>query len=483
MRGGREEARPDGGGEGSSPLISAMDFRASCVLFGLLLSGACYSSHSLPDDASGDASVQDASIQDAGVTDTSVPDSTPGEDASTCRGPADWRIDVPAAAFMHASATADGWRISGAAEAPLDTSTSWLSDRDGALSERSELVDTPWGAASGGVFAGDRDGTIHIGRFTESGEAVWRGEYAHGQTMRTLEVIEDGRAAYVVGTMTNADGDRDALVARFDESGTLEWAQVFDRGAEPSSEWVIGAFIDAAGRLVVANHVYLGLGVGDPVPVWVFALSADSELAWEHVEDGYGPASSWGLVHDDAGMFLVGTLAHFDVRGGLQTMRLSTEGEVLWTRRVDDGSERRHEVRGAIPTPDGGYLLAGRISGAVGGGPGGGGQVWKLNAAGELLWTASPGDFRTSITNMAAFEDGYILVSQNHVNERTWMAFVGIGQDGVVRWRHEEEGLRNRVGISDMVPNDRGEVLAVGFSTEGPNRLATAIQFGQRCRR
>ncbi|MFK7998229.1 MAG: hypothetical protein AB8H86_01485 [Polyangiales bacterium] len=447
-----------------------MACRVSSALFGLLLICGCYDSHFAADDAA----------QDGGVQDANTPDIR-NEDVPPCRGPVDWRIDVPGAAFMHASATREGWRISGEAELPLDDSTSWLADRDGALSAPTALVDAPWGAGSDRVFAGDSEGTIRIQRITESGEVDWRGEHRHGQTMRTMEVIEDGRAAYVVGTMTNTDGDRDALVARFDETGSVEWAQVFDRG-ETSNEWVIGAFIDAAGRLVVANHLFLGLGVGDPVPVWVFALSAGGDLVWEHVQDGYGPASSWGLVHDDAGMFLVGTLAHFDVRGGLQTMRLSTEGEVLWTTRVDDGSERRHEVRIVMPTPDGGYLLAGQINGAVGGGLGGGGHVWKLNAAGAVVWTASPGDFRTSITNMAAFEDGYILVSQNHVNERTWMAFVGIGQDGVVRWRHEEEGLRNRVGISDMVPNERGEVLAVGFSTEGPTRLATAIQFGQRCR-
>ena len=453
-----------------------MVFRA-WALFGLLLGGACHSSNSV-------GGHEDSGVQDVSVLDASVQDSGPGADATTCRGPVDWRVDVPLAAFMHASATVDGWRISGAAEAPLDASTSWLADRDGTLSTRTTLVDAPWGAGGNETFAGDSDGSVRIGRIDEAGEAEWRGEYRHGQTMRTLSVVEDGRAAYVVGTLRDTDGDQDTLVARFDETGILEWAQVLDRGgsdSESSNTWVIGAFIDAAGRLVVANSLYRGGGVAEAVPLWVFALSAGGDLAWEHFQDGYDPASSWGFVHDDDGMFLVGTLAHFDIRGGLQTTRLGAEGDVLWTTLVDDGSERRHNARAALPTPDGGYLMAGQINGAVGE-AGASARIWKLNDAGELLWTSTPGEFRTSFTNMVPFEGGYILKSTNRMDERTWWAFLAIDQDGEILWRHDEEVLSNSSQVMNMVPNGRGQVLAVGHSTAGGVRNATALQFGQRCR-
>lgn len=399
-------------------------------------------------------------------------------DAPACAVPIDWHIEEPLVAFTNAFPTADGWRIFGTADS-TDLPSAWLIGQGGDLSPRQELLERRWfsygrwGIATEQLAATSSAHRIQVGRFSESGDAVWRTEYEHERDLQAYQVIDAGSAVYVMGTASTPAAL--TFIARFDDEGRLDWAQEFGSPVGVGgTQRPIRSFLDADGRLIVATQIRHGAGG----PVWIFALTPDGEVAWEYLHtESFERASEWALVPTDDGLLIAGTIeGPIGSTGPGQAILLGADGELIATTAIDDGTGQQHILSDGTRTRDGGFLLAGWTSSDQSG------HVWKLSAAGELLWTRAPEAVGSGFDHIAPFDGGYILAANpGFGDERTWV-FVGVSDTGEALWRHDME-VPSRNYVMDLVPSPTGEVLAIGFSIDEDDvRVATALQFGQRCR-
>lgn len=245
-----------------------------------------------------------------------------------------------------------------------------------------------------------------------------------------MRATDDGGCLIVGNTLSNdgdvtgAHGDHDAWVLKLDASGTLVWQAAL---GGTDSDVGMGVLPLLNGQCVLVGRTYSSDGdVGSnqgSADAWVVKLDANQAIVWEHT---YGGTSAEGFMDirrtSDQGFIACGGTASDDGditttqhgNGDAWVAKLGPGGGLQWQNTY--GGSASDGFNRIVPTPDGGYLVAGITSSTDGDVVGNHGQhdVWvvKLSSTGSLLWqTCLGGSLMESVLSLEAMADGSFLLA------------------------------------------------------------------------
>jgi len=190
-----------------------------------------------------------------------------------------------------------------------------------------------------------------------------------------IAVDADGNVYVSGGTMGDLDGpnagDFDALLIKYDASGTLAWVRQL---GTPLFDYARDVAVDRSGDVTI-----VGWGTGDidasgstsgGNDIFVARYSPDGTLRWVTQTGTSGDDQAWDLAVDDAGAVAVAAHTtgafpgHANV-GGIDyvVLRYGPDGALAWLRQ--DGSVADDDGHSIAIGPDGAAFLVGYTRGAL----------------------------------------------------------------------------------------------------------------------
>ena len=234
-------------------------------------------------------------------------------------------------------------------------------------------------------FAVDQFGTpsarIFVVKFAANGsltwQRVWNGTTIRGLGRPDVAISADG-SAYVTGV--TADNGNDAVLLKFDASGTLLWERSW--GGTASDEGLAVATASDGSAYIAGTATSFG-----PSSAGLFVVKFDSagNLVWQTMFDG--AAGNAVAVGPDGSVYAAGTTPRPDQIGNFDilVLKITSDGSLVWQRTYTAGEVV--DPRGRMTTaPDGSIVLAGAIQAAKAGLVDIAALIVKLSPDGGLLF-------------------------------------------------------------------------------------------------
>jgi hypothetical protein len=425
-----------------------------------------------------------------------------GEPSSRCEAGVRWEWRIPEQRLLSAFEHGAGHLVVGASGNASSDTVLYAVDGGGAtrwaesLGQRHARV-VPYaaevllggpglliaGTASGPPAPGHSPGDFEV-RATEADlTPLWSATLPAEREDTIGALVVDVVSAWVVGATSSFQAGRQIFVTRLDGTGAVGWSRTLglehQGGYFAPDEHPFGAYRDASGRLVVGAQRWLGGGDGPP---WIFALDADGETAWEHLEPlDYARASEWVFFQTrDGGSVLSGTLPGDFAGGPARVVRLDAAGGVLWAASLDDGSGRQQVTAGGLETAGGEIVLAGYSANSTAA------RLWRLSATGRVLasrdYPEAPGAFQL----LRAMPDGGFLLATTE-----WGGGSPDGRWHLLRttaagdplWQHEITGIAvaGYTALGEIVVDAAGGILAVGYFSDETVAEGRLVMLEERC--
>jgi hypothetical protein len=207
-------------------------------------------------------------------------------------------------------------------------------------------------------FTTDQFGTpspsIFVVKFDSNGALVWQ-KIWNGTTVRGLGrpdvAVGAGDAVYVTGVST--DNGNDAVLLKFDASGTLLWERTW--GGAASDESLAVATAPDGSAYIAGTATSFG-----PSSAGLFVVKFDSagSLVWQRIFDG--AAGNAVAVAPDGSVYAAGTTPRTDQIGNFDiiALKITATGNLVWQRIYSAGDvvdARKNDGRtGRINLPGGG---------------------------------------------------------------------------------------------------------------------------------
>lgn len=227
---------------------------------------------------------------------------------------------------------------------------------------------------------------------------------------------QDGGYAIIGGTMSEGEGETDAIIVRTDVDGNELWSQTYGSEGSDSALEIIEC---STGGFAFTG--YSRNGTWGRHNLWIVRTDANGNVLWEQLYGGVDNDQGFALIEVSTGGFAIAGITRsfgsVDPRTMIRTfdiwlLRTDTQGNLIWNRTyggtADDISQSLVEV------PDGGFAISGEFNSSyqsVGGGPlieyNPDAFIIRTNSFGEALWNQTYGgganDFSRSI---ALLDDG-----------------------------------------------------------------------------
>ncbi len=219
----------------------------------------------------------------------------------------------------------------------------------------------------------------------------------------SVQRLEDG---YLGAGYTNSygSGKQDGWVWRLDEQGSSRWQKVYG-GAEDDD--FLAAALAADGGMVAAGST-LSFGVIGQ-DAWAMRLDAAGESVWQYAYGGVGNEAAqaiWPTV--DGGYVLAGSSSSGSAGGADGWVwRLDAAGDIVW--QFVYGGPAVDEFQAVTATTDGGFVVAGEtwsFGAALSDG-----WLLKLDGSGGVVWQKRYGDLLADgwLALQAAADGGVIV--------------------------------------------------------------------------
>jgi hypothetical protein len=271
---------------------------------------------------------------------------------------------------------------------------------------------------------------------------------------------------------------------------------VVPSGGAPSSFLkAIGGALDEQGNVVrqtsdggfiiAGSTESSGAGLRD---LYLVKTSAGGEIEWERSYGGANNDEARDVIQlDDGGYLAVGTTLSFAL-GSTEAylVRTDAHGDTLWTRAI--GGSSVEYAASVVPATGGGFLIAGATNRATPGGVGYDAFMIRMTPEGDTLWTKTiAGGQEEHITTAVPIPDGYLLAG--HIRP----AGTPPGPPNVYVVRVDANGVRVgtpyfnvswKAELRGAVVHD-GKLLAVGYQQKGDeteNVMAMQLSYDNRAR-
>jgi hypothetical protein len=359
---------------------------------------------------------------------------------------------------------------------PLDVVTYAAPQADtmGFLSLAGMEVDASGGIAfTVQVFYTCQGSVLQTAQFPQgSTDPAWTAKYhdVQGSRARMLSGFVDhaGNSFCTGDFLTFTSGfNTTRFLVKHSPDGGIAWERHYDTAVDGPAAGILGA-VDNAGDarvyLIPENDFS-----GDPLTLRLKKLDADGNELWEAQKELQQPSLYSITVDDQGNTFLSGSaISDNGVDPAFVVVKFDTDGNELWTSYSTVDGANSYTGGNALPTSDGGLLLAG--SAGVGG--------WfsndldfivtKFNADGTVAWATSvPVDNASGAavdvaTNVEGnvFATGYVTDQSTYYDNDLTAEF---SPDGALMWSalHGEADHNERTYAVKTLSS--GDAVVVGY--------------------
>ena len=197
---------------------------------------------------------------------------------------------------------------------------------------------------------------IFLVKFAADGSLVWQRIW-NGTTVRGLGrtgvALGAGDSVYVTGVSTN--NGNDAVLLKFDASGTLLWERTWG-GPDSDTSLAVAAAPDGS-AYIAGTATSFG-----PSSLSLFVVKFDSlgNLVWQRISDG--AEGNAVAVGPDGSVYAAGTTPRPDLIGNFDViaLKITSDGDLVWQRTYSAG-EVVDPRGGMAVASDGSVYMAGAI--------------------------------------------------------------------------------------------------------------------------
>lgn len=220
-------------------------------------------------------------------------------------------------------------------------------------------------------FSEEPQASLYLIRTDEAGEVVWERTYLGEGFDMGRSILRAGDGGVIIGGRVTSlgQGGRDAYLMKVDEGGDEAWSRTYgtplDESVTVVRELVGGGFV-LVGNLLdpddfIADAGRAGYGGADrrSSPYLVRTDAQGNELWSRTFDDGTNRLVSGAVSTPDGGVLVVGSVSYFPGSDDdLYLLRVDGDGNELWFRSWEEDRAYGHDL---IETADGNYLVTGSL--------------------------------------------------------------------------------------------------------------------------
>ena len=219
-------------------------------------------------------------------------------------------------------------------------------------------------------------------KYAAAGGQLWqtRLEAASYRNFASAVAVQ-GNAVFLAGSSFNENGYGDFQTVKYNIAGTLEWTRRYN-GPGNGSDYAAAVAADADGNVIVGGN---SAGLTGGVDLAVVKYDAAGNQLWVFRYDGPGQNEEHlaGMKVDAQGnIYLAGTSPDVGGLSAMVTLKLSPDGQPLWTARFRPANDSWQTAiaRGLALDGAGNVIVVGDAEGGF--------LTLKYGPTGNLLWTA-----------------------------------------------------------------------------------------------
>jgi hypothetical protein len=236
-------------------------------------------------------------------------------------------------------------------------------------------------ASDGGYAIAGGNGLV---KTDENGNMEWNKTYGESRYDYINSLIETSDEGYAMGGSFNHDyddpfADRDFWLVKTDENGNMEWNKTYGKATGEGYDYA-NALIETSDRgYLLAGNIGLYLVESN---IWIIKTDEQGNIEWNQTYGGREHAGANSVVKtSDGGYALAGYLS-----GDFWLIKIDGSGNMEWNQTYSKG-----EAYSLVATSDGGYALAGITSGRNGDQTYTESWMIKTDASGNEIWRQTYG--------------------------------------------------------------------------------------------
>ncbi len=329
-------------------------------------------------------------------------------------------------------------------------------------------------AITGTKWFGDNGNTdVWLIKTDENGEEIWNSTFGGIYSDYGYSVAQTSDGGYII-TGSFGSGlvmDYDLWLIKTDSNGDHEWNKTFS-----------GEFTGDNGRCVMQtpDDGYLvvgttGMGIMGNPDVWLIKTNETGDLEWSQIFDGgqedygycFAPTSDGGYV-------ITGYTYSYDagINKDLWLIKTNSTGDLEWNKTIGGGAN--DEGRCVVQANDGGYIIAGSTNSYGTDNQ----EVWlvKTDQNGNHLWNQTYGvsNWDEGHCVMQASDGGYIITGGINAVPLVTMSIrnavvsdvllIKTDENGNEAWNQSYGGTGNDMGNS-VIQDSNGDYIVAGFTS------------------
>ncbi|MCP4634581.1 MAG: T9SS type A sorting domain-containing protein [candidate division Zixibacteria bacterium] len=282
----------------------------------------------------------------------------------------------------------------------------------------------------------------------DPGDIMWTRTYGGTEQDLALSVRQTTDGGYIIAGSTNSFGaDSSFYLIKTDASGDTIWTHTYYGAIAYSVQQTTDGGYIVAGK----THLY---GLAD---VHIIKTDASGDTIWTRT---YGEALLWDEAYSveqttDGGYIISGsTYPNFPGSADFYLIKIDASGDSIWTQTY--GGTGHDEARSVQQTTDGGYIIAGFLSGDF--------YLVKTNTSGDTLWTRTYGGTsgEQAYSVQQTTDGGYIIAGCTGSFGAGENDFYIVKTDfsGDTLWTRTYGGASSDVAYSVQQTTDEGYIVA-----------------------
>ena len=330
-------------------------------------------------------------------------------------------------------------------------------------------------------------------KLSDQGSILWQHDLTGADTAGAVALLPlpDGSSISVGNETTAALAYAlQALIMKITPTGSLQWSRTYTETDQSFPGSLSGANFTFESIQRTADGGYIASGVADAKfssgyadVLVVLKLDQSGAVQWSNVYYG----SNWlsGAAGSSPYPIFQTADGGFIASGTAQTrtspfqdlfflLKLDAHGNVVWQKgygSVNGSTDQTREQAGAVPTSDGGYVLAGQSNGFQ---QGDDGWIVKTDGSGNILWQES---FTGLTPNAGNIFSGVIQTSDGSIaaTGESWTPDLTYGGPGLWLVKIDPNGTIGTCGCvqdTNATPQDLDLTAYPASFTGAPSGLA-----------
>jgi len=303
---------------------------------------------------------------------------------------------------------------------------------------------------------------VYLIKTNSYGDTLWTKTYGGVNVDDGSSATQTSDGGYIIGGTTNSfgAGNKDIFLTKTDSTGNLIWSKTFGGSADEyfganiyGGESCLNQTSDG-GYVIAGTTESFGAGSSD---IYLIKTNALGDTLWTKTFGGVDEEFGYAVQQTTDGGYIISgsTLSFISFFRQVFLLKTDSTGTLTWTQSI--GVAYGEEGFSVQQTTDGGYVVAGYISGFTGG------RIiclFRFDSNGNVLWVNSYGGIEGDCVRQTA-DGGFIICGLTSGSSLNDIALIKTDGTGAVQWSKSFGGPTYFDGsLSVRQTTDNGFIIA-----------------------